>query len=386
MKLKYIHLIIFVGTILGFYACSDSIDFPDPDAKGNVAIIYWIGDNNLSTYADYDIDELTKGKDNIPANDKVVIYVDEPNANPVIYQLDAQNGLQVWKKFAKEQDCTDSLTVLNNLREIIKNFPAKKYGLTFGAHGSGWVIHRRAMGYDQSHSNKWLNIPTLRGILERLPHMSYIFFDVCFMQDIQVAYELRKQTDWIVGSPAEIPAPGAPYHLILKALCECDPSGIINGYNNYYPIGNYTGTLLSAVNCSQLENLAACTSKYIRSYFANRHTIGDDITQDIQRYSTTFSDNYTYYYDMSSAMHKILSEEEYNEWFGAFEMAVPIRKYNTGEWYSPSICNYPYLYDNEHFGGISMYIPQTGTGGTKKNNELRAYQWYKAAGWDKTGW
>ena len=226
MKLKYIHLIIFVGTILGFYACSDSIDFPDPDAKGNVAIIYWIGDNNLSTYADYDIDELTKGKDNIPANDKVVIYVDEPNANPVIYQLDAQNGLQVWKKFTKEQDCTDSLTVLNNLREIIKNFPAKKYGLTFGAHGSGWVIHRRAMGYDQSHSNKWLNVPTLRGILERLPHMSYIFFDVCFMQDIQVAYELRKQTDWIVGSPPRYLPPEHLTTLYWKLCASVTPPAL----------------------------------------------------------------------------------------------------------------------------------------------------------------
>jgi len=384
MKWKYIHLIILLGTVLGFSACSDSMEIPEPE--GNVAIIYWIGDNNLSQFAEADLNELANSKADIPSNDKVVIYVDEPNANPVIYQLDAQNGLQVWKEFTQEQDCTDSLTILNNLRTIVRNFPARKYGLTFGSHGSGWVVHHRALGYDQSHSSNWLDVTTLRGVLEQLPHMSYIFFDVCFMQDIQVAYELRRQTDWIIGSPSEIPAPGAPYHLIAKALCECNPSAIIDGYNDYYPIGNYTGTLLAAVDCSKLDNLAACTSRYITDYFADRNTIGSSVAQNIQRYSTTFSERYTYYYDMNSIMHKILSEEDYNEWLEIFYTAVPIRKYNTGRWYSPSICFYPYLYDQDHFGGISMYIPQTGTEGTRKNNELKRYQWYKAAGWDQTGW
>lgn len=388
MKLKLLYLFIYIGTVFAFSACSDNLEFPDDsDTYESVAIVYWMGDNGLSSNAQKDINELVQGKDSIPADSKIIIYADMRNTNPVIYQLDAQNGLQIWKEFTKEQDCTDSLTMLNNLREIVNAFPAKNYGLTFGAHGSGWVWRqRRALGPDYSHSDKYLNIPTLRGILEKLPHFSYIFFDVCFMQCIEVAHELRKQTDWIIGSPAEIPAPGAPFHLITKALCECNPSGIIDGYNDYYPVGNYTGTLLSAVDCSKLENLAASTSQYIKSYFADRHTIGNGITQDIQRYSTTFSDNYTYYYDMSSAMHKILSEEEYNEWFGAFEMAVPIRKYNTGEWYSPSICNYPYLYDDEHFGGISMYIPKDGADGNQKNAELQHYQWYKDAGWDQTGW
>ena len=388
MKPSIFHIIIFIGGLLTFFACSDNLELPEPDYKfENIAIVYWIGDNTLSSNAQSDIAELVEGKDSIPANSKIVIYVDYHNALPTIYQLDAKDGLQVWKEFKTEEDCTDSLTMLTNLRDIVKAFPAKNYGLTFGSHGTGWVVWRqhRALGPDES-SNNWLNVPTLRGILEHLPHMSYIFFDVCFMQSIEVAYELRNQADWIIGSPAEIPGPGAPYQMITKALCEGDPFEIIDRYNEFYPIGIYSGTLLSVVECSELENFAARTNQYIKSYFANRYSVGSGITQDIQRYSTIFSERYTYYYDMNSAMHKILSEEDYSKWLEAFEMAVPIRKYNTGRWYSPNICYYPYLYDEEHFGGVSMYIPQEGSEGNIKNNDLKQYQWYKDAGWSETGW
>ena len=33
-----------------------------------------------------------------------------------------------------------------------------------------------------------------------------------------------------------------------------------------------------------------------------------------------------------------------------------------------------------------MYIPLDSNEGERKNPELRHYQWYKAAGWNRTGW
>lgn len=386
MKLKILHLIIFIGTILALPACSDSLDIPDePDTYESIAIIYWMGDNSLSSITQSDIDELVEGKDNIPANSKIIIYADRYNILPVIYQLDAKKGLKVWKQYTEEEDCTDSLTILTNLRSIINAFPAKKYGLTFGSHGSGMVRQqRRALGPDYSHNSYWLNIPTLRGVLEQLPHMSYIFFDVCFMQSIEVAYELRNQTDWIIGSPAEIPNPGAPYSIIEKALCEGDVSSIVNGYDSFYPIGIYKGTILSAVKCSELESLAANTSVYIKSVFSGRQTITPNLAENIQKYSSEFS-SFTYCYDISSAMHKILSEEDYNSWVAVFEEAVPQREFNIGRW-TAGHCYNPTIYDPDHFGGISMYIPQEGAEGEIKNNDLKYYQWYKDAGWSETGW
>lgn len=390
MKKLFLHLIIFIEVIFALTACSDNIDLPEePDIYESVAIIYWMGDNTLSGWAGKDIEELVLGKDNIPANSKIVIYADMANTLPVIYQLDATNGLRVWKEYTREEDCTDSLTFLTNMKDIVTNFPARQYGLTFGAHGSGMIRdQRRALGPDQSHSNYWMNIPTLRGILKQLPHMNYIFFDVCFMQSIEVAYELRNQADWIIGSPAEIPNPGAPYHIITKALCEGNVSDIVTEYGSYYPVTyegkEYKGVLLSAVKCNELDNFAKHTCQYVRNVFANRQSITNSTAQEIQKYSSQFS-SYTYCYDMNSAMHKILSEEDYNNWADAFKKAVPIREYNTGKW-SAGHCSNPNVYDTEHFGGISMYIPQEGTEGNSKNNDFKYYQWYKDAEWSETGW
>ena len=386
MKLKLLYLIIFIGTVLGFSACSDDGPLgPDGSTYESVAIIYWMGDNNLSSYAEKDIEELVQGKNHIPANSKIVIYADEVNAFPVIYQLDAENGLQVWKQYTQEEDCTDSLTLLKNLRTIVKNFPAKSYGLTFGAHGSGWVWRqRRALGPDNSHSGNYINIPTLRGVLEHLPHFSYIFFDVCFMQSIEVAYELRNVTDWVIGSPAEIPNPGAPFDIITGALCKGDVQGIVEGYDSAYPLAVFDGVILSATRCSELESLAGKTRTYIKNAFANRQTIPNSEAQRIQKYSSEFY-SYTYCYDMNSIMPHILSNEEYYQWLDAFNKAIPIRKSKTGRWYAV-LCNNPTIYDPEHFGGISMYIPKDDNEGNTKNAELRHYQWYKDAGWSQTGW
>ena len=62
MKAKFTHLIIFIWTVLAFSACTDSIEIPD-EPEESVAIIYWMGDNNLTSWAEDDIAELVKGKD-----------------------------------------------------------------------------------------------------------------------------------------------------------------------------------------------------------------------------------------------------------------------------------------------------------------------------------
>ena len=66
-----------------FSSCSDSMDFPD--LYENITIIYWMGDNGLSSTAEKDIEELVQGKDKIPANSKIIIYYDKTNDYPVIY-------------------------------------------------------------------------------------------------------------------------------------------------------------------------------------------------------------------------------------------------------------------------------------------------------------
>lgn len=388
MKRFSIYIILYI-LAYSLTSCHDKTELADeePTVLESVAIMYMIADNNLSSYAEFDIQELVDAKDSIPSGSKVIVYVDKINSTPVIYQVDAKHGKRLWKQYSVEEDCTDSLNMQNTLADIIRNFPARKYGLSFCAHGSGWTFFkRRSIGYDQSHGSKYMNIPTIRGVLEQLPHMEYVFFDVCFMQCIEVAYELRNVTDWVVGSPAEIPFPGAPYHLIARALAECDARGIVEGYDSYYPVtykgGYYPGVLLAAVNCTELESLAAATEPHLQQMFAGQGTLAS--TDALQKYST-FYKSFTYCYDMNSIMYNQLSAEDYAVWLEAFDKAVPLRTMNSGRWLA-GYCSNPVIKDPAHYGGISMYIPENTYESRIKTEEMHRLEWYRGAGWDTTGW
>lgn len=396
MKRNPFYIIIYAALLAGFCSCREktSLNPNDKwamqDSTENTAIVYMIGEESgLSESLESDIQEMTNGKDSIPDNGRIVVYIDKANQPPVIYQIDAKHGKQVWKTYEEDEDCTDSLTMLRNLKLIMEHFPARHYGLTISAHGTGWQfknrVKRKALGYDTTNGTKWVNIPTLRGILEQLPHTRYILFDACFMQSVEVAYELHDVTDWIIGSPAEIPGTGAPFHLITKAMVEGDVDAITERYRSYYPHGYFLGVVLSAVRCDRMELLAKATKRHIVEKFAN-HSCAEE-TYDIQKYASRPAP-FTYCYDVNSMMYHILGEEEYAKWAETFVQAVPLRAMSDGSWTS-YYCNENWVSDTEHYGGISMFIPDSSTTKsiTEENmGDIHKLRWYKAAGWDTTGW
>lgn len=390
MKRFFLHIIIFSLASLWLESCEEKKDVPTPsqglaiqDSTEFTAIMYMMSEGLGDYWTEKDIQELVSGKDLIPENARVVIYIDYEKSAPMIYQVDAKHGKRVWMAYENDEDCTDSLTMLRNLKHITTHFPARKYGLTFSAHGSGWVFRhkskRRAIGWDNTYGTSYLDIPTLRGVLENLPRMEYIFFDVCFMQCVEVAYELRNTTRWVIGSPAEIPLIGAPYDLLARPLTEGDVEGIVRNYEGYFTKDGYLGVLLSAARCDKLDTLAIATSAYVKEHFADKGTLAN--TSGIQRYSTR-PEYYTYCYDIRSVMYNMLTESEYLDWMEVYEMAVPIRAIGTGRWWA-DYCDSPYIRDPGQYGGMSMFIPEYTS---QMSQDMHRLQWYTAAGWAATGW
>lgn len=92
------------------------------------------------------------------------------------------------------------------------------------------------------------------------------------MQSVEVVYELKEHADYIIGSPTEIPAPGAPYQKVVPAMFANNASAtdIAKAYFEFYADENlYTGKLpynwglgdpwtagvsVSVVNTSMLNN------------------------------------------------------------------------------------------------------------------------------------
>lgn len=379
-----IHLIIlYIIGISLLTSCHEEHDEPKKTRQAaHTVILYQIADNNLSSLLWSDLQEVVAGRSGIPDSCNVIVYHDNYDV-PKIYKVTARKGLEEWYAYPQEMDSCDSLNVLNTLSRITKAFPARHYSLIMSSHGSGWIPQRnktkrhRTIGVDRGSE---LDIVTLRHILEQLPHMDYIFFDACFMQSVETAYELRHVTDWTIGSPAEIPGYGAPYDKITNALCTSDIPNIVGIYHQGYP-NSYTtcGVVLSAIRTDKLEQLSTATQKVVPEIFRDKFQMP---TLGLQNYSPMPS--FTYCFDMKKTMHTLLDEEAYTTWENTFEEAVPYHP-ETKDWYS-SYKGIMQVYDPEHCGSVAMFIPLACYEPDGWNQAMHRLEWYKAAGWDLTGW
>ena len=155
-----------------------------------------------------------------------------------------------------------------------------------------------------------MEIPTLRRVLEQLPHMDFILFDACMMQSAEVAHELRHVTDYTIGSPSEIPGNGAPYDLIMPAMMKGDAIGIASKYFEHYKYGSRVA--LSVVKCSMTDSLARATAPLVESLWTGRREVPTD---NVQRY-TTFDKglHHPEAQDIRSMMHSQLPDSTLRAW------------------------------------------------------------------------
>lgn len=350
-----------------------------PDEGTHTIIIYMVADNNLSDYVSSDVNEIVRAQKDIPKNCKVALYIDRANGAPYIRTLDAKED-KIAYRFPSDVVSTDSATMLSTLKRIMTLAPAEEYSLVLWSHGSGWTPSQRyassrSFGQDGS---RWMEIPTLRGVLEQFKPFNFILFDACFMQDIETAYELRHVTPWIIGSAAEIPGNGAPYHRILLDMCLKDVPAIAQHYHDYYT--DPFGAVLSAIETSQLDTLAQITSRYLPQYYMNGEV--PDLT-GVQQYKGIMGK--TEVYGMKSAMYHILGEEDYQEWVKVFDKAVPIQL-PVQMWYTKNDLHTASLTDPEHYGGVAIFLPAQHYISNGYIDYWHRFDWYKAAGWDTTGW
>ena len=370
-------------------------------------IIYMAGDNSLGDATNYnaiplDTVEMAKSKALIPEDVNFIIFVDDKQHKPAIYELSRESGIRLWKQYEEELCTTDSEVMLDILRTIEHYFPARHYGITLWSHASGWAPERKSsrqktFGKDEtgSTSGKYeMEIPVLHNVLAQLPKFDYIFFDACFMQSIEVAYELRDVTNYMIGSPAEIPGPGAPYDIIIEALCKSDVEGIIRGYDSAYPVGPYTGVLLSCIDCTKLDALAEITGQLLTPYYMGRTQAS---TTDFQPYCYdmtyyTHLKKYTFCFDMRTTMRKLLkeegegNEEKYATWMETFDQAVPLRTLSDSHRWFAQYCSKSIVLDPTCYGGVSMFVPMNAYNGFGWNEDFQKTSWYEATGWAATGW
>ena len=408
LHLIYIYVLsaVLLTTLVG---CHDDPVEPTPAAPGRpgaklsrTLIVYMAAENSLSDYARRDSLEIAQGLGNIGVDHRVVVYIDDTKSSRLCVGMREQ-PLQLAKTYKENICSTDSADMERVLKEIVKTYPAEHYGLILWSHGSGWLPSNqttktvlRSYGIDNGNRNYTnsgpkMNITTLAHVLEHLPHLDFVLFDACFMQCIEVAYQLRHATDYVIGSPAELPGDGAAYINVLQPMCQI-PTNVdrmLENYVDYYVNGggaSYSGVEITAIRTDKVEALAAASAPYIQRLFGGRQQ--PDCTGVQKYYVGSSHDYYTEFYDFKNLMYHHLSPEEYAEWCAAYDAAVPWAPL-TPTWYSifsPAANYLCTIADLEHTGGVSLFVPSEMYARKGWVTRYHEYDWYEATGMENTGW
>lgn len=378
MKRTFLYLIICMSALITA-ACSEQSELPSRhsipetrDTLRRLVVVYMAADNNLSSFADDDVREMELAAGDIPDSCALVVYLDNDSdrGKPSVLLIDKARGKRTAWKHPSDPVSTDSATMQRVLADIIRRIPAREHGLVLWSHSTGWAPsadgRRRTWGSEQSHE---MPIPTLTRVLEKTGvHWQYIFYDCCFMQCVEVAYQLRRVTDWNIGAPIEIPGLGAPYHVIMPHLFQEEnfARDIPAAYHAYYE-QQRDGVILSAIRSDRLGELAGATA-------AALDTVSHISTDGVQCYGAYTQGTHWVgeFHDMASLMNRNLSPADYATWFAIQEQAIPHR-FASKRWYSAYSDITPRLTDADHCAATSMYIPVEGR--TGMNEHWRTYDW-----------
>jgi hypothetical protein len=237
-----------------------------------------------------------------------------------------------------------------------------------------------------------MDIKDMANVLSKFPKTDFIMFDACFMQSIEVAYELGKYTDYIIASPAEIPAWGAPYQELTKPLFAdvFNPSDVIDAYHTFYKDYHPKyGIILSVVDCNKLEQFASIHKEMITNYseqMANIELEGalnyfifdkwNNPDYKGQYYQSDCPD----YYDIKGVMQRVITDiNDYHAWEEELNNVLPYSCKND-TWYSgyPKSSYERYMpLDSKQFSGLTMYVEQD------KYKEHFFYNAYQHTAWAK---
>jgi len=154
------------------------------------------------------------------------------------------------------------------------NYPAKKYLLIVGGHGSGWRGVKpppgvKGISYDEPSGNH-ISPEELAMAIKAGGGVSVYASDACLMQTVEVLYDLKDSAEYVVGSQETTPGSGYNYEVFLNALAANpgDPlaaaQAIMKGFLEFYYGTQKMSVTMSIVRPAQAAELAARLDRFAR--------------------------------------------------------------------------------------------------------------------------
>ena len=230
----------------------------------------------------------------------------------------------------------DGITSL--LTSIKQMAPADNYSMIIGCHGEGWMPKPKstqtryfggtAIPIDISDFNE--------GIKNAGMKMNFILFDDCYMSGIEVAYQLRESSNYLIASTSEMIAYGMPYHIILKYLLYDTPDydALCRDFTSFYKTYTYNLTpmpygTIAVTDLGYTEEMATFMKTVNSTHTFDIDKIDDVQDLDVEHFTPTV------YFDFGSYLHVLCGDEveTYTEGTKLLDKLVPY-KGTTGMIYS----------------------------------------------------
>lgn len=394
--------ILFIFCCILLAGCSNETEEEAEESLHRTVLVYISGENRLTSFIQSEIKEMREGSIGLGAN-ALVVYVDENNSSRRPYIIRIKDGLTVDStSFDSDWLSSDPSVMKQVLHYTSEHFPAEEYGLVLWGHASGWLMEdsvatarsvRKGYGVDNGRNNgtdigQWINMNTLARILTEWGHpLKFILADCCQFQCIESAYELRNTTEYIIGSPAEIPGVGAPYNTIMKAMFSTADDFYREMTDAYFAQSSegYRAPL-SVIRTSELEPLAQATETALKEFALPAEKCPDLRAQHLIYYKGPGVNSVMY--DMNDFMHNNAPEAAYKAWKESLEKTV-IYKTFTPQWMTYKQIDFSqFEMTEERYGGVSMFVPQqrSSSNYTKYNQDIRKTAWYWAVHLNEIGW
>ena len=351
-----------VVCVLLFSACHS--EHVDSEYDGRTVLIYMAADNDLDGDAKSNIRAIQRGMSQISG--RLVVYIDPRYDVPRLLTIQKGGRIDTLETYG-EEDSASPEVLARVVRTVQQKYPASSYGLLLWSHGLSWIPSEYTFPGAYSMRVPSLEMPRtkyfaidnhpgtggtstymdIQEMAELLPgHFSYILWDVCFMGAIEVAYEFRNKTDYMIASPAEVISDGFPYEEILpllwgeeedlKQICRC----FYNYYNEHANGGTWRSATVSLVNTSELEPLA----KQVRTLLSGK-------TDYVQawRYPLSQGGLPKVFFDFGDYIRNMVTESEYASFKQQLDKTV-IYKAATEQLFGEDV-------PVDKFSGLSSYIP-----------------------------
>ena len=382
--LRTLAIVLWQGFL--FTSCEKDSNIVTKKESKRAVFVYMIADNDLDFYATANINEMETFIAQNPEAGSVYVYIDRAKnrktAHPILYQITADTSAKINSKIIKvypennsanEKVFAEALSQVQTICAINNEFLR---GLVLWSHGSAWLPESvslasqratavKSFGLDQTMANNEnhnaeMDIRKLAIILNNY-HFDFILFDACFMASIEVFYELRNTTDYIIASPTEVLATGFPYKDILTDMLSATVNyqKIAQKYVAFFQ--QKKGVLQSAsvvtVKTAELPQFATLFKYYL-------NTISREITD--QKWLQYSQDEVDYLFDLGQVAD-YLQKEQTNKKLTE-QLGRLITNYHHTSYFFGKI-------PLQKSSGISIYIPQSAT---LQNDE---YEFYKTLSW-----